>query len=243
MDQKTLGPIVIALAVVISTFILGNAWTDTHPGVEKIRVTGFAETDFMSDLIVWNASFERRAWTVAEAYPLIKQDAELVVKYLKDKGIAEGEIVLGAIDVDKQFKSIRMDNGGYRNEFDGYRLWQSVQIQSNNVDKVEAISREISELLNRGIELNSRSPEYYYTKLAELKLDLLQRAAKDGQDRAKALADNGGGSLGRLGKAEMGVFQITAQNSSEEYTWGGAFNTTAKNKTASITVRMEFDVK
>ena len=43
---------------------------------------------------------------------------------------------------------------------------------------VEAISREISELLNRGIELNSRSPEYYYTKLAELKLDLLQRAAK-----------------------------------------------------------------
>jgi hypothetical protein len=41
----------------------------------------------------------------------------------------------------------------------------------------------------------------------------------------------------------MGIFQITAQNSDEEYTWGGAFNTSDKLKTASITVRMEFGVR
>ena len=243
MDQKLLGPIAIALSVVIATFILANAWTDTHPGVEKIRVTGFAETDFTSDLIVWRASFVRKGMTVSEAYPLIKQDAEIVLNYLREKGLTEKEIVLGAIDINKEFKSVRTEEGGYQNIFDGYRLWQSVEIQSGNVDKIETVSREISELLNRGVELNSQTPEYYYTKLTELKIDLLQRAAKDGKDRAQALADHGGGSLGRLGKAEMGVFQITAQNSSEEYTWGGAFNTTAKNKTASITARMEFDVK
>jgi uncharacterized protein len=243
MEQRTIGTLAIALAVVVAAFLFANAWTDTHPGVEKIRVTGFAETDFTSDLIVWRASFERRAYTVAEAYPLIKRDAELVMAYLKNKGVAGGEIVLGAVDVDKQFKSIRLDNGGYQSVFDGYRLSQSVEIQSGNVDQIENISREISELLNQGVELSSRYPEYYYTKLTELKIDLLERAAKDGKDRAAALAEHGGGSLNGLSKAEMGVFQITAQNSSEEYTWGGAFNTSAKNKTASITVRMEFEVR
>ena len=241
MEQKPLGTIAVALAVVIAAWFLADAWTDTHQHVEKIRVTGFAETDFTSDLIVWRASFEERAMTVAAAYPEIKSDAELVHNYLIEKGVNPDEMVLGAVSIDKQFKSIRMDNGGYQSVFDGYRLSQSVRIESSDVDKIESISREISELLNKGVELNSRQPEYYYTKLAELKIDLLSRASEDGRTRAEAIAENGGGSLGNLHKAEMGVFQITAQNSSEEYTWGGAFNTTAKNKTASITARMEFE--
>jgi hypothetical protein len=40
----------------------------------------------------------------------------------------------------------------------------------------------------------------------------------------------------------MGIFQITGQNSSEDYSWGGTFNTEAKKKTASITMRLEFQV-
>ncbi len=38
----------------------------------------------------------------------------------------------------------------------------------------------------------------------------------------------------------MGVFQITGKNSNEDYSYGGAFNTSAKNKTGSITIKMEF---
>ncbi len=243
MEQRTLGVVAIGVAIVVSTWILATAWTDTHPTVEKITVTGLAETDFTSDLIVWRASFERRAATVAAAYPELRRDAQLVAEYLQGKGIDAGEIIMGSIDVDKQYRSIRLPEGGYRQEFDGYRLYQWVKVESGNVDKVESVSREISELLNAGVELNSRAPEYYYTQLADVKLDLLARASADGRERAKALAENAGGSLGELSKADMGVFQITAQNSTEEYTWGGAFNTSSKNKTASITVRMQFDVK
>ena len=45
--------------------------------------------------------------------------------------------------------------------------------------------------------------------------------------------------LGKMKKAVMGVFQITGKNSSEEYSYGGSYNTSEKNKTASITIRME----
>jgi hypothetical protein len=41
----------------------------------------------------------------------------------------------------------------------------------------------------------------------------------------------------------MGIFQITAQNSAEDYSWGGTFNTSSKRKTASITVKLEFEIK
>jgi hypothetical protein len=41
----------------------------------------------------------------------------------------------------------------------------------------------------------------------------------------------------------MGVFQITGQNSAEDFSYGGSFNTASKNKTANITVKLVFQVE
>jgi hypothetical protein len=113
-------------------------------------------------------------------------------------------------------------------------------VESKEVDKVEGISRQVSELINSGVEFYSESPEYYYTKLSELKLKMISQATKDATNRAMKIAENAGSSLGRLKNADMGVFQIVAQNSSEDYSWGGSFNTSSKNKKANITIKMNF---
>ena len=65
---------------------------------------------------------------------------------------------------------------------------------------------------------------------------------KDAHERAAKIAENGGGSLGKLKTADMGVFQITAENSSEEYEWGGSFNTSSRRKTASVTIRLNYAI-
>jgi hypothetical protein len=79
--------------------------------------------------------------------------------------------------------------------------------------------------------------------LSELKIDLLAKASADARLRAETIAKNSGGKLGELRKGSMGVFQITGQNADEDYSYGGAFNTSHKNKTASITVRVEFEAR
>ena len=56
------------------------------------------------------------------------------------------------------------------------------------------------------------------------------------------IASNSGADLGELSNANMGIFQITGQNSNEEYSWGGTFNTSDKNKTARITVKLEYEI-
>ena len=38
----------------------------------------------------------------------------------------------------------------------------------------------------------------------------------------------------------MGVFQITGQGSTEEDSFGGNFDTASKNKSARVTVRLEY---
>ncbi len=83
-------------------------------------------------------------------------------------------------------------------------------------------------------------PEYYYTKLGDLKLQLIERATQDARERAEKIAENSHARLKNLGSGRMGVFQITGANMDEAYNAGGTFNTSSKQKKASITMRLEY---
>jgi hypothetical protein len=72
---------------------------------------------------------------------------------------------------------------------------------------------------------------------------MVSKATEDARLRAENIAENSGTNIGDLISADMGIFQITGQNSSEEYSWGGTFNTSSKAKTASITMKLKYNVK
>ena len=68
------------------------------------------------------------------------------------------------------------------------------------------------------------------------------KLATDAKERAEKIAENAGSDLGNLKKATMGVTQITEPNSTEEFSYGGTFNTSSKEKEASITIKLEYEV-
>jgi hypothetical protein len=209
----------------------------------KINVVGMGEETFDSDLIVWNASFSRNDYDLKSAYTSLNKDLRELKSYLKKKGVDSKDIIIEAANIEKQYSYDYDEEGNLiSTSFDGYSITQNVKVQSKNVNLVEKVSREVSELINTGIELNSQSPEYYYTKMADLKLKMIEKATSDARMRAEKIAENGGGSLGSMKNADMGVFQITAENSSEDYAWGGSFNTSSRRKTAHITIRLEYEV-
>ncbi len=239
-----LGLALIAVALVIGAAIIAGAYKYKFRKQETIRVTGSAGKDFSSDLIVWNGSYSRKAFDLKEAYALIKKDEANVKNYLVGKGVKAGEMIFSSVKIDRQFDTKYNDEGRFTGSvFTGYNLTQNIKVESKDIPKVEGLSREITGLIETGIELNSPEPMYFYTRLADLKLDLLDEAAADARKRADIIADKTGGKIAGVSKANMGIFQITGQNSNEDYSYGGTFNTSSKNKTASITVNLECTVK
>ena len=235
--------IIYALAIVISALILSNTIRTRNDSSHLVKVTGLAKQDFVSDLIVWNASFSRKSMNMQDAYNLLKSDAAAIKKYLLGKGIKESQIIFTSVNINKDFEYSYDSQGRQSRSFTGYSLNQDVQIESEEVDKVEGVSRQVTDLIESGIELNSQQPRYYYTQLADLKIEMLASATEDARNRAEQIADNSKARLGKLKNARMGVFQITAQNSPEDFTWGGVYNTSSKKKTASVTVKLEFGIK
>lgn len=239
--KNYIGAAIIAVSVIVGLFIVGNAYKYKFKSTETISVTGLAEKNFTSDLIVWSGSFNRYGLELKSAYAILKADESDIRSYLNSRGIADSNIVFSSIAISKNFRRIYDDKGNEISaEFTGYTLTGNVRVESKDINRVEKLSREITELLEKGIELNSNVPEYYYTRLNELKIDLLAKASEDAKTRAETIAKNSGGSLGGIKKATMGVFQITGKNANEDYSYGGAFNTSSKEKTASVTLKVDY---
>lgn len=236
--------VIISIAAIIAFTIIGNAYKYRSTTMETIVVTGLVEKDFNSDLIVWNGSYSRKSPDLKSTYATLKSDENAIRNYLAKKGIGNSEMVFSSVTINKEF-SAKLDGTG-RNigqEFSGYNLIQTVKVESLKVDLVDKISREATELIETGIEFNSQAPMFYNTKLNEVKMELLGKASADAKARAETIAKNAGNGLGKLKKATMDVFQITGKNSNEDYSYGGAFNTSSRRKTGSITIKMEFQAE
>ena len=247
MDNKTLLLAKIITSLLICLGILGGAYF-LGKGVENkgrakgsIVVKGSGNQEFTSDLIVLEGYYPVENDTSLKiAFAKSSRQKEDLKKYLIGLGINESEIVFPAADYQELERTLYNDTGKWIGYEQYYRIRQEFEIRSNNVEVVENASRKISDVLDKGIRINLYSPRYYYTKLADLKHELIKKATNDARERAEIIAENSGGYLGKLHDARMGVMQITGQYSDEDYSWGGSFNTADKEKTASITISLTY---
>ena len=182
--KQNLNTIIIAVAVIITGFLLANGYKNRSKTADAISVTGSGEENFTSDLIVWRASFSKKNLDLKMAYSELNKDQQAIRKYLLSKGVTSDELIFEAVYIQKDFFYEYDQNGQLRNTvFNGYQLTQNLKVQSKNVDGVENISREVTELIDAGVELNSFPPEYYYTKLAQLKVKMIESAPRPRKNR------------------------------------------------------------
>ncbi len=242
--MKYIVPIlIVCVTILLSVLLLTSSYKNRNSADDLINVTGLGTVDFKSDLIVWTGSFSKKSVALKSAYDLLKTDKENIKDYLNSKGVAAGEIVFSSVNINKDYDISYDKDGNSISNFSGYSLTQQVTIESNEVEKIENIAREVTELINLGVEFYSSNPQYYYTKMSELKIEMVASATKDARLRAENIATNSGAKIGDLKNAQMGIFQIIGQNSDEDYAWGGTFNTSSKMKTATITMRLEFGIE
>lgn len=242
MLKKSLPSIVIAIAIIIASAIMVRGYVKSKKVNDTISVTGLVEKDFVSDLIVWEFSFSQKSNEVKDGYALIKKDFDVVMDFLVKHNIKSSDIKYTPVDMRRAFRTVYQGNNSSE-VFDGYQMIQKFRIESKDIPKIENAVREAGMLLESGIEILFEQPMYYYTKLADLKIEMVAKASEDGRIRAENIAKNAESKLGNLKNADMGIFQITAPNSNEDYSWGGAFNTDSKSKRASLTMKMEFEIR
>lgn len=248
IDQKELVRaalvIIVSIAAVAGCWQIGHGLRNFRQGENKIKVTGMAEKQITSDLIVWNITVSGKASTKSAAYTEFNRSNRMIRQYLRENNIADSAISANSVSIEKQTKSLYDTQAErYFEVDDGYLVSQDITITSRNLPIVERVYQKISVLYGRDVNFSSSDPLYYYTKLDDLKMQLLNEASIDAYKRAETIAEGCNASVGSLQSSTMGVFQIVGLDSSEDYSWGGTFNTSDKEKRASITIRAVYSPK
>ncbi|MFN0278500.1 MAG: SIMPL domain-containing protein [Pyrinomonadaceae bacterium] len=230
----------LAIGLVLSSIIFGWFFSKTKKSDDSITVTGSAKKRIKSDLVVWNAGVTYQAPKLADAYRSLSESVPRVKQYLISKGIAENQITISSIST-TMLK--RQDaNGAETSEITGYSLRQQLEVRSNDVDKIAQIAREATELINQDILIESNPPQYLYTQLGDLKIEMLGEAAKDAKIRAEKIAASTGNKIGTVRSARMGVLQITAADSTE-VSDAGISDTSSIDKDMTAVVNIGFAVE
>lgn len=232
--------IIIIIGLIISSVIITNSLAEIKGGGNRIIVTGSAKQQITSDLIVWTGNFSAKSAMLTDAYSQLKTNKNKVMDYLVKSGVDKDKIVFSSINTDINY--VLLPYGERSHDIDYYELNQTVTISSEEIDKITEISRNATELINEGIQFQSNSPQYLYTKIADKKVTMLAEATKDAKKRAEMIAENAGNKLGALNYADMGVIQITPLYSNEVSDYG-MNDTYSLEKEITAIVHCEFEIQ
>lgn len=235
---------IASVALVLSAWILSIGVRHFRSGTPTISVIGLSEREIKSDLMIWSITVNTTAQELRGAYPELQRAKTRVLSYLSEHGIQDDEMELSSVNYQKLEDGYYDSKlGEYRYAFKGYNLQLSITVRTARVDEVEQVYAQISELLSEGLDLHIEAPQYYYSGLDKLKMEMLQEASQDARARAEIIALGSGSDLGGISSSAQGVFQIVGKNTREDYSWGGTFNTSSKIKIASVTVRSAYKVQ
>jgi len=206
----------------------------------SLSVTGSAKKAVVADSAKWTPAFTRtvKESSLKDGYAKVAQDLELVKAFLVAQGFNESEMTVSAPTMDQVWD---YKNDGLEHETK-YTVRQSVEVVSADVNKIARATKNVAVLADKGVLLNSAMPEYYYTKLPDLRVSLISDAVKDAKARAEQIALSGERQVGSLKSAASGVVQVLPANSIDVSDYG-MYDTSSINKEVMVTVRAAFSIK
>ena len=227
------GLTLVAVALGVGSALIASGIRDRGRN-DVLTVTGSAKQRIVSDYVVWTSSLSSQRPTEAAAAADVTAWTARVRGFFRAQGVKAAELTLQPVTA--------YVPGSYTadgNKVTGYRVERDFEIRSARVSAIAHVAEESKTLLAEGVPLAVDPPQYVYTKLPTLRPRLLAAAMRDAQERAKVIVTASGVKLGRLRGVDVGVFQVTAPNSTDVSDYGD-YDTSTLRKDVTAVVNVTF---
>ena len=212
MDTKIISSSLIAVGIIAGAFTLGNQLEQGIRGFKDadrvVTVKGLSEKEVKANHVIWPVSFREMGNDLSQVYDQLEVKQNMVLKYLKDGGLTDEEITIAA----PKLRDNLADNYGSQRPPFRYMIAQVLTISSDKVDVVRKLDEAQRDLLKAGVGLTndySYMTKYSYTGLNEIKPAMIEAATKNAKEAAQKFAMDSGSTLGKIRRANQGIFSIT----------------------------------
>jgi len=198
--------IVVALGIGVGGTMIGSGIVEARLADSRATVNGLAEREVKADLAVWPLTITATGDDLGEVQQRIDTDVARVRDFLVSSGFDEAEVSLAGLHLEDR---VAQNGNGSAPSGGRYLINQPVRVRSTNVDLVAQVSRELGALVREGVVLTGwERPSYVFTRLNEIKPDMLLQATENAEAAALAFANSSGARLGEIRTASQGVFVI-----------------------------------
>ena len=141
---------------------------------------------------------------IAELYKEAEERQQTIINLLRESGFSQEEIEIGVIDYD--VTEFRDENQKLVDQ--KHSLIGSIIVETEQVKLVSKVRANVNTLIAKGFDIENRSPSYTFTKLNDIKPDMLREATKNARIAANEFAKIAGVSVGGIRSARQGNFYI-----------------------------------
>lgn len=200
------GTVLLSAAIAASGWWLSEGLLRFKTGDRYVTVKGLAEREMPADLVVWPITFTLTGNDLPALYEQIQGNAQRIGAFLQAQGLKDAEQTLGTPRIED------FDAHGYRENrgANRYKTDVTLTVRSADVPAVIKAMRASGELVKAGVALASwgPAPEFRYTKLNELKPELLAQATENARKAAEQFAKDSASRVGRIRTANQGQIGI-----------------------------------
>lgn len=210
-DRRTTAAAVFGLSVAaglaLGGWFVGNGLLKARSSDRYVTVKGFAEREMPADLAIWPVVYAVTADDLASLQGRLADSAAKVVRFLGTQGFSPAEISASAPRVtDREAQDMRAGSARAR-----YAAEATVTLRTARIDAARATMERSGELVKQGVALirsYEYNTQYLYTKLDEIKPEMIAAATKDARAAAQQFAADSGSAVGAIRNAQQGFFSI-----------------------------------
>jgi uncharacterized protein len=242
MDRlaAALGAGIISIGAIGTAGLVTNTWQQNRELNQTLAVTGSAKRSIKADLGILTGTLGVSGTTQQEANQELANQAKTLTEAFVAQGFPADKIERSPVSLEPVYET--NESGNSTGVLRQYNAYQRFEVRSNDVQSIKKLSLKIGEVVNTGISFQVNQPQYLYTKLATIRVDMQEEATKDAKTRASRIVKATGQDLGQLRDASMGVIQVTAKDATE-FEDTGSLDTTAIEKDITAVVRLSFAIK
>ena len=215
MDNKIVPALILAFGAACAGFFPGYYYYQTHADYRSVMVKGLAEKNVKADLAIWNLKIVVSGNNLQEIQQTLANQAKATRAFLSKQGFDAGEITEGSLEINDLMANPYRDNTAASTS--RFILKQSISVRTANVDLVAQALSKTSDLIAQNIVLEEQNAAYFFTRLNEVKPEMLKEATENARQAAYEFAQNSGSKVGKIHTANQGVISIQSRDDPNAY--------------------------
>jgi len=211
--------LVLSISIILAGYFISQTILNSKKFERYVTVKGLSEREVEADLAIWPIQITVVSDDLLRLQNDLQSQTEVLAKFFEDQKFGSSELTIGSPNI----QDSRANLYGGQNAGNQYRYIATIDftIRTSDIGKLHNAAGNIGSVIGKGIIVGSKNYyaqiEYLFTKLNDLKPEMIEESTKNARVAAENFAKDSQSKVGKIKSAYQGLFSISNRDVNTGY--------------------------